>query len=277
MRADTARPRRTAAAVVLGLRLRVAGVLVGCVAVAACGAVPSVGPATSPVPAISPRPDSSSPQGRASAAPDSPSATPSSATPSALASAPSATPSAAPTARPVRCADLVSSLSLRERVGQLMMVAVSSEGVGSAAADAIDDSRAGSVILLGNTTAGADRVARVVEQARGAARNPEGIETLVAADQEGGLVQRLQGKGFDRIPSAQRQAQISPAELKSDAARWGRQLRRVGIDANLAPVADVVPKGREGTNEPIGVLRRGYGSDPDAVARHVRAFTEGMD
>jgi beta-N-acetylhexosaminidase len=171
----------------------------------------------------------------------------------------------------------VSSLSLRERVGQLMMVAVSSEGVGSAAASAIDDSRAGSVILLGNTTAGAGRVSAVVVQARKAARNPEGIETMVAADQEGGQVQRLQGRGFDRIPSARRQAQTSPAELTSDAARWGRQLRRVGIDANLAPVADVVPQGRESTNQPIGVLRRGYGSNPEAVARHVRAFTQGMD
>ena len=100
---------------------------------------------------------------------------------------------------------------------------------------------------------------------------------MVAADQEGGQVQRLRGQGFDRIPSAQRQAQTSPAELKSDAARWGRQLRRAGIDANLAPVADVVPKDREGVNEPIGVLRRGYGSNPAAVAAHVPAFVEGMD
>ena len=158
-----------------------------------------------------------------------------------------------------------------------MMVAVSSDGVSAAAATAIDESRAGSVLLLGNTTTGAARVSAVVEQARSAARTPKEIKTMVAADQEGGQVQRLRGQGFDRIPSAQRQAQTSPAELKSDAARWGRQLRRAGIDANLAPVADVVPKGREGTNEPIGVLRRGYGSNPAAVARHVTAFTEGMD
>ena len=64
-----------------------------------------------------------------------------------------------PAPQPVRCADLASSLSLRDQVGQLMMVAVSSDGVGSAAATAIDQSRAGSVILLGNTTAGATQVA----------------------------------------------------------------------------------------------------------------------
>ena len=249
-------------------------VLAGCLVVAAaCGAVP---------PGAPPSPDTSSPAVSASVAPVSPPAvsTPSSA-PSTLRPAPSATPSPTstptPSPKPVRCAELADSLSLRDQVGQLMMVAVSSGGVGSAAASAIDDSRAGSVILLGNTTAGAGRVSAVVERARDVARTPKGIATMVAADQEGGLVQRLQGQGFDRIPSAQRQAQESPAELKSDAARWGRQLRRVGIDANLAPVADVVPKDREGANQPIGVLRRGYGSNPAAVARHVTAFVEGMD
>ncbi len=263
------------------MRARIPVVLAGCLVVAAaCGSVP---PSTSTSPAASHSPDSSSPAVSASVAPVSPSAvsTPSAAPPTTLRSDPSVTPGSTPTPTPtpqtVRCADLADSLSLRDQVGQLMMVAVASDGVGSAAASAIDDSRAGSVILLGNTTAGADRVSAVVEQARDAARTPKGIATMVAADQEGGLVQRLRGAGFDRIPSARRQAQESPAELKSDAARWGRQLRRVGIDANLAPVADVVPKDRESVNQPIGVLRRGYGSDPAAAARHVAAFAEGMD
>ncbi len=178
---------------------------------------------------------------------------------------------------PARCATLAGSLSLRDQVGQLIMVAVSSGGVSSSAATAIDDSRAGSVLLLGNTTAGSARVASVIERARGAARTPKDVDTLVAADQEGGQVQRLQGKGFDRIPSAQQQAEDSPAELQSRAARWGRQLKRAGVDADLAPVADVVPKNLQNRNQPVGVLRRGYGSDPTAVAGHVAAFVRGMD
>jgi beta-N-acetylhexosaminidase len=178
---------------------------------------------------------------------------------------------------PVRCATLAASLSLRDQVGQLLMVAVSSGGVSSSAATAIDDSRAGSVLLLGNTTAGSARVAAVIERARSAARTPEDVDTLVAADQEGGQVQRLQGKGFDRIPSARQQAQDSPAALRSRAARWGQQLKRAGVDADLAPVADVVPKSLQNRNQPVGVLRRGYGSDPKAVAAHVAAFVRGMD
>lgn len=158
-----------------------------------------------------------------------------------------------------------------------MMVAIPSSGLGASAAAVIDDTRAGSVILLGNTTAGVSRVRQVTKRARAAARTPKGIKTMLAADQEGGQVQRLQGSGFDRMPSARRQARESPDELESDAARWGKQLRHAGIDANLAPVADVVPADLTNINQPIGVLRRGYGSDPTKVAQHVVAFVAGMD
>ncbi|MDN5771775.1 MAG: glycoside hydrolase family 3 [Microlunatus sp.] len=211
-----------------------------------------------------------------SAAPAEPSA------PATQSPAPTVVPSATaatavPSPQGSRCADLADSLSLRDRIGQLMMVAVSSDGVSSAAADAIDDSRAGSVLLLGNTSAGRIGVRRVTDRARVAARTPAGIETMVAADQEGGLVQRLQGDGFDPIPSPERQARKSPAELTGEAKRWGKQLRRSGIDANLAPVADVVPKKLRRLNQPVGALRRGYGSNPDSVAEHVAAFVVGMD
>jgi beta-N-acetylhexosaminidase len=100
---------------------------------------------------------------------------------------------------------------------------------------------------------------------------------MVAVDQEGGLVQRLQGPGFTRIPSAVRQATLSDARLTTDAARWGRQLQAAGINADLAPVADVVPAGVGDRNAPIGRLNRGYGSSPRTVAAKVTAFVDGMD
>ena len=191
---------------------------------------------------------------------------------------PTSTTTPTPTPDPsARCVTLAASLSLRDQVGQLLMVAVPSTGVGSSAAQAISGSRAGAVILLGNTTAGQRRVLQVTKQARAAARTPQGIKTLLAADQEGGQVQRLQGQGFDRIPSAQQPAEESPAELTRDATQWGKQLGRAGIDANLAPVADIVPKSMQSVNQPIGVLRRGYGADPTKAADHVAAFVAGMD
>src|SRR5215213_7677038 len=174
------------------------------------------------------------------------------------------------------CAQLVRTMSMSERVGQLLMVAVSSSGIGGSDAAIIERTRAGSVLLLGNSTAGMQAIQGVVTEVRDASRSPEGVKVMLAADQEGGLVQRLKGPGFARIPAAAVQAKQTDARLRRNAAEWGRQLKEAGIDANLAPVADVVPTSMIWMNKPIGQLRRGYGRSPNTVAAKVSAFTEGM-
>jgi beta-N-acetylhexosaminidase len=175
------------------------------------------------------------------------------------------------------CAALVRKMSMSERVGQLLMVAVSSSGIGDSERTIIDRTRAGSVLLLGNSKAGMQVIQGVVRRVRDASRRPEGVEVMLAADQEGGRVQRLRGPGFTRIPSASVQAKQPDAKLRHNAHEWGRELKAAGIDANLAPVADVVPRSMEWMNQPIGQLRRGYGRSPKTVAAKVTAFTEGMD
>jgi len=221
----------------------------------------------SPAPAVtSPAPTT------ASSSPASATPTPSSPT---TASSPTRSPSPAPD--PLSCGDLVDAMSPREQVGQLMMVGVNSGGLGAAEGRTLARTRAGSVILLGNSTLGAGPTRRVVRDVRAATRRPEGVKTMLAVDQEGGQVQRLKGEGFDTIPSAQSQAEQSGAKLTANAARWGRQLAAVGIDANLAPVADVVPADLGPGNAPIGLLRRGYGSSPRTVAAKTTAFVTGMD
>jgi len=171
----------------------------------------------------------------------------------------------------------VAGLTPAEQVGQLLMVAVSSAGPSGTDRDVLAESRAGSVILLGNSTAGAAAAEDVVTEVRDSTRRPRRIRTLLAVDQEGGQVQRLRGPGFTDIPAAEQQAERSDARLARDAEGWGSELAAVGIDANLAPVADVVPTDLGSGNAPIGALRRGYGSDPETVAAKASAFVRGMD
>jgi beta-N-acetylhexosaminidase len=151
---------------------------------------------------------------------------------------------------------------------------VDSAGLSAEASQVLRSRDVGSVFLVGNSTAGIQTIRRLTDTVRATA----GARTdmLVAADQEGGLVQRLQGPGFERIPSAADQAQLSPSALRTDAKRWGQQLASAGVDVDLAPVADVVPAWLGSGNAPIGALHRGYGSDPSTVAQHVLAFAEGM-
>ena len=82
-------------------------------------------------------------------------------------------------------------MSLSERVGQLLMVGVRSTGTSQSERAILARTRAGSVILLGNTAAGMRPIRGVVSRVRDAAPSPEGVKVMLAADQEGGLVQRL--------------------------------------------------------------------------------------
>jgi beta-N-acetylhexosaminidase len=216
-----------------------------------------------------------------------PAATPTrtaSATPTVSASAtptgrPDPRPTASPTATPTPtvasvCSTQVGKLTNAEVAGQLLMISVSSSGLTSSTAATIDNRRIGSVFLLDNSRAGVTAIRRLANRIHALGGGKTHI--MLAADQEGGLVQRLQGPGFTRMPSALTQSTESTSRLETDATTWGRQLRSAGIDLDLAPVADVVPKSLQNINQPIGVLHRGYGPHPSVVASHVVAFAGGM-
>ena len=47
----------------------------------------------------------------------------------------------------------------------------------------------------------------------------------MTTDQEGGLVQHLQGPGFDTMPTAVDQGAMSTDALRQSAAVWGSQLK----------------------------------------------------
>ena len=163
-----------------------------------------------------------------------------------------------------------------QRVGQLFMVGEDSQQISASRLSALKSRHVGSVILLGNTSQGRTAVDRLTTRVRDQAGANRGVGVLLAADQEGGLVQRLKGSGFSTIPSAERQAGLSNATLRARATTWAQQLDYAGIDADLAPVADVVPDSMRSVNQPIGVLHRGYGARPSTVAAKVTAFVQGM-
>lgn len=138
--------------------------------------------------------------------------------------------------------------------------------------------RVGNVILFDRDMAtGGERNIRSPEQVRrltatlrAAAPGP----IFIAVDQEGGQVRRLKPqKGFHDLPSAQRLGQGSAAGTLETATLLGEELASLGIDVDLAPVADV---DSNPLNPAIGRLGRAFSSDAAAVARHALAFGKGL-
>lgn len=186
---------------------------------------------------------------------------------------PTASPSAAPAAPP--CADQVlAGMSEDQRVGQLFSLGLAGDRVGAGERSAISGQHLGSVWFTETTQAGVAAVRAVSDAAQ--AQAPASVRLFVAANQEGGQIQALNGPGFSRIPPAVAQGGLDPVVLQASAATWGRELTAAGVNLNFAPVLDVVPPGTDAQNQPIGVLQREYGHDPATAGAHGAAFVHGM-
>ena len=170
-------------------------------------------------------------------------------------------------------------MSEDQRIGQLFLLGLANDQLGSAETDAIRTYHFGSVWFVEQSTAGATAIRAVADAVQGLATpaTTATVRFFVAANQEGGIIQSISGAGFSTIPSALDQSAVDPATLRTRAAQWGRELLSAGVNLNFAPVLDVVPPGTDAQNAPIGSLRRGYGHDPATVSAHAIAFMKGME
>ncbi len=125
----------------------------------------------------------------------------------------------------------------------------------------------GGVVLYGRNVETRDRLADL-----SAALHAERPGLLIAIDEEGGDVTRLEAKEGSSYPGNLALGAADDRSLTFDvAASIGYHLAEVGIDLDLAPVADV---NTNPLNPVIGV--RSFGSDPFAVAKHTSSWITGL-
>jgi beta-N-acetylhexosaminidase len=122
----------------------------------------------------------------------------------------------------------------------------------------------GGVVLFGRNVQDAEQLAGLTAAL--------GRDVIVAIDEEGGDVTRLEARTGSSYPGNLALGAVDEPELTERvAAAIGAELRAVGVNLDLAPVADV---NTNPLNPVIGV--RSFGSDPELVARHVAAFVRGL-
>ena len=217
-----------------------------------------------------------------SSAGSSPSAKPKAPEPAASSAAPSPTAAASPaptaTATATATDGALAGWSLEEKVGQLMMVGVDATAPKQSSNEAVDTHHVGNIFIAGRTTAGSQATQKVISSftSKVGPGTTHATPMLVATDQEGGEVQVLAGSGFSDIPSALDQSTQPRDQLVASARTWGKELADVGVNMNLAPVADLVDIARPASNEPIGRWGREYGHDAATVSSQAGAFAEGM-
>ena len=158
-------------------------------------------------------------------------------------------------------------VSLAEKIGQLMMVGFEGLRPPRHILHWLAGGRIGGVYLFARNIASPTQVKRLIADCRAAAKYP----LLVGIDQEGGAVARLRD-GFTESPGAMALGASGNLQLAEEIAfMMGRELAALGINWNLAPVADIA---RQRDNPSIGT--RAVGRDPrlvcDMVAAQIRGF-----
>jgi beta-N-acetylhexosaminidase len=158
------------------------------------------------------------------------------------------------------------SATLDRTLGQMIVARFPGEQPSQAFLRRVRLGQIGGVILFAdNLIGGPANIRALTQELQLAARQGGNPPLLVMADQEGGAVRRVPGAPF-----------LAPREMGSAATALqqgraaGALLRSVGINVDLAPVADVEvdPSSFLGT--------RAFGSSPALVADRACAFATGL-
>ncbi|MER5528322.1 glycoside hydrolase family 3 protein [Streptomyces sp. NPDC002677] len=124
-----------------------------------------------------------------------------------------------------------------------------------------------SVGVFGRNVASPEQLTALTAQLRA-----ERDDVLVAIDEEGGDVTRLEVRTGSSFPGNNALGAVDDVELTQEVAlELGRRLAACGVNFNWAPSADV---NSNPANPVIGV--RSFGADPDLVARHTAAYVTGL-
>nr|MEE4269527.1 glycoside hydrolase family 3 N-terminal domain-containing protein [Candidatus Krumholzibacteria bacterium] len=151
-------------------------------------------------------------------------------------------------------AEILTSLTLEEKVGQLFIV------YHGPAAFMAEHGFGGSLIFSSMVKKPEELQASLAEAQRQCK-----IPLLVAIDQEGGKVNRLQSvPGLENTPSATQMAEMEAAGIMAVTHPWAEAMIRLGINTNLAPVLDPA-RGPGGELTLMGKRERAFGSSPEEI------------
>lgn len=188
--------------------------------------------------------------------------------PASTSASTTADPAADPTPKPARRASKL--ISLERAIGQRLVTGYHGAKPPASVLRAVATGRVGGVILFGEnvpTLAAARSAIRALKGAAAAGGQPD---LFVMIDQEGGEIKRLPTLPPDVSPAQIGAAKSVANKAKAEGMRTARGLRALGVNVDLAPVADVPAA----SSSFLGT--RAFSRTPAIVARGACGFASGL-
>lgn len=162
-------------------------------------------------------------------------------------------------------------MNYRQMIGHRLVMGLNGTQINQEFEDLVKDYQIGNVILFKENVVSNDQLKKLCGQIQSLVQKHTGYPALITIDQEGGMVTRLEADGLN-VPGAMAiSATKDPHNAYVAGKITGLQLGALGINIDLAPVADINSNMQ---NPVIGV--RSYGDDKDRVSLYAKAMAQGL-
>ncbi|MEK3708121.1 beta-N-acetylhexosaminidase [Paenibacillus sp. FSL R7-0198] len=164
----------------------------------------------------------------------------------------------------------LSSLTLEEKIGQMILAGVQGTTLDDQAKLMITDQKVGGIIFYANNVSTLDGTAKFVQSIKEANQsNP--VPIFMSVDQEGGKVSRMP-ETVESIPSSRKVGETKDSVLAETMGELlARQVQLAGFNVDFAPVLDVNSNPK---NPVIG--DRSFGNSAELVSRMGIAEMKGL-
>lgn len=166
----------------------------------------------------------------------------------------------------------ISEMSIEEKVGQMMVIPIPGKRLSEKSKKQLKRIKPGGVIMMGDSYGTYSSTLKLIKDIKKTSKIP----MIVSTDQEGGLVQRLQGitdVKVSNIPSMYKIGRKKDTELAYEIGSIiAKQLRTLGINLTYAPTLDILSNP---DNELIG--DRAFSSQKNVVAELGISLAQGIE
>ncbi len=169
--------------------------------------------------------------------------------------------------REKRIKDKIASMTLDQKIGQLMIIGFEHTYADDHIKNMIENYGVGGVNLLARNIKDEEQMIKLSADLQTLASTSSGIPFMIAADQEGGTVLR-----FKFLEHKSKQLTLdSTDKAYEEAYKRGEELKRIGVTLNFAPVADYV------TDKKSYLYDRTFGTTSDAIAPLAQSMLKGYE